>query len=72
MLPNVDDTAIVTDVDTSKLPWTPCIVVCGRCAKKDLFGGVYSTLQNRAGEISLHYFLFTFYLVEFCFAVCGT
>ncbi|KAL1249112.1 hypothetical protein QQF64_022430 [Cirrhinus molitorella] len=26
---NVDDTAISTDVDTSKLPWTPCIVVCG-------------------------------------------
>ncbi|KAK3545099.1 hypothetical protein QTP86_034634 [Hemibagrus guttatus] len=25
----VDDTAIVADVDTTKLPWTPCIVVCG-------------------------------------------
>ncbi|KAM7423445.1 hypothetical protein PAMA_000004 [Pampus argenteus] len=25
---NVDDTAIGTDVDTTKLPWTPCIVVC--------------------------------------------
>lgn len=25
----VDDTAIATDVDTTKLPWNPCIVVCG-------------------------------------------
>ncbi|KAK3542854.1 hypothetical protein QTP70_005434 [Hemibagrus guttatus] len=24
----VDDTAIAADVDTTKLPWTPCIVVC--------------------------------------------
>lgn len=31
MFINVDDTAIGTDVDTTKLPWTPCIVVCGRC-----------------------------------------
>ncbi|KAJ8375251.1 hypothetical protein SKAU_G00058310 [Synaphobranchus kaupii] len=29
MFLNVDDTAIATDLDTSKLPWTPCIVVCG-------------------------------------------
>lgn len=36
MLLNVEDTAIVTDVDTTKLPLTPCIVVCGRCAKKML------------------------------------
>ncbi|XP_057211347.1 uncharacterized protein LOC130567342 [Triplophysa rosa] len=26
---HVDDTAVATDVDTTKLPWTPCIVVCG-------------------------------------------
>lgn len=25
----VDDTAIASDVDTTKLPWNPCIVVCG-------------------------------------------
>ncbi|XP_067280466.1 uncharacterized protein [Pseudorasbora parva] len=29
MFLNVDDTAVATDVDTTKLPWTPCIVVCG-------------------------------------------
>ncbi|KAK0151264.1 Hepatic leukemia factor [Merluccius polli] len=29
MFINVDDTAIGVDVDTTKLPWTPCIVVCG-------------------------------------------
>ncbi|KAG8009026.1 hypothetical protein GBF38_011616 [Nibea albiflora] len=34
MFINVDDTAIGTDVDTTKLPWTPCIVVCGRCIFK--------------------------------------
>ncbi len=27
---NVDDTAIATDVDTTKLPWTPCLLVCGK------------------------------------------
>lgn len=34
MFVNADDTAIASDVDATKLPWTPCIVVCGRCAKK--------------------------------------
>uniref|UniRef100_A0A8C5CYA4 Uncharacterized protein n=1 Tax=Gadus morhua TaxID=8049 RepID=A0A8C5CYA4_GADMO len=29
MFVNVDDTAIGVDMDTTKLPWTPCIVVCG-------------------------------------------
>ncbi|KAI7814578.1 hypothetical protein IRJ41_021835 [Triplophysa rosa] len=29
MFLQVDDTAVATDVDTTKLPWTPCIVVCG-------------------------------------------
>lgn len=29
----VDDTAIAADVDTTKLPWNPCIVVCGRLCK---------------------------------------
>lgn len=33
MFLNVDDTAIGTEVDTTKFPWTPCIVVCGRCQK---------------------------------------
>lgn len=26
----VNDTAVATDVDTTKLPWTHCIVVCGK------------------------------------------
>lgn len=29
MFVNVD-TAIATDVDTTKLPWTPCLLVCGK------------------------------------------
>lgn len=34
MFLNADDTAIATDVDVTKLPWTPCIVVCGRLCQK--------------------------------------
>lgn len=37
MFLNVDDTAIASDVDTTKLPWTPCIVVCGRLCLKIIF-----------------------------------
>lgn len=37
MFLNVDDTAIATDVDATKLPWTPCIVVCGRFCLNTLF-----------------------------------
>ncbi|KAK0134928.1 Protein ALP1-like [Merluccius polli] len=32
MFVNVDDTDVAADVDTTKLPWTPCLVVCGDSA----------------------------------------
>ena len=39
MLHSVDDTAIGTDVDTTKLPSTPCIVICGRLCVKIIHVG---------------------------------
>lgn len=36
MFVHVDDTAIASEIDTTKLPETPCIVVCGRSNLNDL------------------------------------
>lgn len=47
MLINVDDTAIVADLDTIKLPWTPCIVVCEMFVKT-----ILSCLLNHLCEAS--------------------
>lgn len=48
----VDDTAIATDVDTTKLPWTPCIVVCGRCFLKiDYINFFNVQINNVSGEV---------------------
>lgn len=36
MFVHVDDTTIASEIDTTKLPETPCIVVCGRSNQNDL------------------------------------
>lgn len=48
----VDDTAIAMDVDTTKLPWTPCIVVCGRCFLKIYYINIFNVqINNVSGEV---------------------